>query len=143
MRKKYFLGLALVLAGVAGALFLFPPSQPEESLDIQRPVPTEASGMNPESSGSNFVELSAPVDCTNECSELKDDAEKYAYCRTICGFTTEDGIELTPPANSPLSTDYELRDAAIRERDIEKCSAIRDANLRTACQTRVTEDLLE
>lgn len=143
MQKRYFLGLALVLVGVAVALFIFPPDRPKSSLDIQRPVPTEASGMNPEASGSAFLEPSPLVDCANECVDLKNDAESYAYCRTVCGFTTEDGIELTTPPDSPRSTDYELRDAAIRERDIEKCSAIRDANLRTMCQARVTEDLLE
>lgn len=142
-QKKYFFGLAILLVGVVVALFIFPPTRPENSIDIERPALMDASGANSESSGSTLLEPSPLVSCTNECSDLKNDTEKYAYCRTVCGFTTEDGAELTTPANSPLSTDYQLRDTAIREHNIEKCSEIRDDNLRIMCQARVTEDLLE
>ncbi len=142
--KKHSLVLLIVAPVLVVIGFFFVQQKPNITSEESRPTLNESGTMNTEASGSVYTNVSPQQDCSNECASFKDDAEKYTYCRTVCGFTTENGVPIAPaPTGSPLADDYALRDAAIRERDIRKCSLIQDSTLRKTCQVRVTEDLLE
>ena len=140
--KKY-LSIFLLIGGVL-AISIFFYHQQESSERFEQPVMTEASGIGPEKDKPAFVEISPQMDCANECSSFKDNAEQYTYCRTVCGFTSEEGVATPSTSTDPsLSNDYTLREDAIRDHDIRKCTLITDINIRNTCQARVAEDLLE
>ena len=91
-----------------------------------------------------FIEITPAKDCSNECTQYQNDQEKYDYCRSVCGFTVENGVLKPPVSTNPeLSNDYQLRESAVSEKNIKKCQEIKDTNIRNTCQARVTEDLFE
>lgn len=136
---------SLILAGLIGTVYYFYSSHYEGSLMNESTAPTSDTGRK-DTSPENFTffNISTQTDCANECSNYRDDSEQYSYCRSICGFTLEEGVEKPPTSTDPtLLNDYKLKERAIRESDIGMCLLIGDTNIRVVCQTRVTEDLLE
>ncbi len=131
----FFLILCLLISAVAAYFFL----QYRDS--INEPVPTPKTETPEEQP---FLEIAPQNDCTNECVQYQNDQEKYNYCRAVCGFTVENGVEKPPVSNNPeLSSDYQTKDAAVNEKNIKKCEEIKDANIKSTCKARVTEDLFE
>jgi hypothetical protein len=141
MKKLFAISLAII---ATLAIFFYLRQEPHAAFEPPESALTEASGIGTGKSASAYTEISPREDCSNECSSFKEDAEKYTYCRAVCGFTSEEGVAKPPTSADPgLSNDYTLREDAIRERNIRKCTLIIDTNLRATCQVRVTEDLLE
>ncbi len=114
--------------------------------DGQPALPASKNGMVSDHSGTVFNELSVPIDCSNECTAFPQASDQYTYCRSVCGLSPvdPDHPELPSPSIDP-SLDQMIRqkDEAIKNRDLAACRTIPDDNLRTACEVRVTEDLLE
>ncbi len=133
--KIFFLLILLLLVSAAAYFFL----QYRGSID--EPVPNPETETPKEQS---FLEITPQNDCSNECVHYQNDQEKYHYCRAVCGFTVENGAEKLPVSSNPgLSSDYQAKEAAVSEKNIKKCEEIQDANIKSTCKARVTEDLFE
>lgn len=144
--KKILFALFVLSAAGALAVFFFFRNDSAVMMDGDKQLPatpTRTESM-PASGRDSYLDTPSPIDCRNECVDFQGDAERHDYCRTVCGFSLEEGVLRAPISGNPtLSEDYNLRDAAIREHSLQKCSLIQDANLRKSCEVRVTEDLLE
>lgn len=90
-----------------------------------------------------FVDVTEE-ECTQECASFVKSEEQYYYCRNVCGFSLDSEALLSAPdAHSSLSAQYQLKEEAIKEKNLGTCADIEDANLRKSCEVRITEDLLE
>lgn len=135
-RSKIISLILLLTLLAAGAYFFF---WHQKKKDIS-PIPEEA----PVEEERTFIDIAPQTDCSNDCQEHQGDQEKYDYCRTVCGFTIEDGVVKPPTSTDPeLSQDYQKKDTAVNEKDIQKCQDINDENIKKTCRARVTEDMLE
>lgn len=161
MRPFVPLIAALLLIATGAALWLFMRHAPQSQVFEQSSGTSEASSLEWEE---DEIEESAdpiappeditpiaptveilPSDCAQECGDFSSQADRYAYCRSVCGLTLTDPESGTTasPVNPELSRDIERRDAAIRAGDLGACDQIGDEQLKQSCQVRVTEDLLE
>jgi hypothetical protein len=133
-RSYIILSILLLIITLVGAYFFWQ-HQKKNAQPAEEPQTQEEQ---------TFLDIAPQTDCTNDCQEYQSDQEKYNYCRSVCGFTVEDGVVKLPTSNDPvLSQDYQTKEAAISEKNIEKCGEIKDGNIKKTCQARVTEDMLD
>lgn len=151
---KYWLVLALATGLVT---VFFTVRSPDERATPTAPEPQEAAGLQnlrdsmateasgADASGATIPQTALPFDCSDECLSLKQDADRYTYCRSVCGFSLTDPTSGTAvkPTNPSLEQDIERKDTAIKNRDLAACESITDEQIKKSCQIRVTEDLLE
>ena len=118
---------------------------------IQKPPETTSTDMGeistptvsqtlPSKSKDAYLPLSK-VDCEQGCKRYS--AEKQLrYCQEYCGLATP----LTDDDCSSLKDleqDYCYKDRAIATTDPTLCKRVDDANIRTTCQNRITEDIVD
>ena len=81
------------------------------------------------------------VSCEQDCRSYTDSKE-LRYCQEYCGLappmTTSDCTSL-----KDLEKDYCYKDQAIAKTDPTLCEKVSDTNIRTTCQNRVTEDIVD
>jgi len=79
-------------------------------------------------------------DCNNECANITN-KDKASYCNQICGFTpsTENSCAIL----NGLDKDYCIRDTAIQEKDLQKCTDVDDKNIQEQCINRINEDFID
>lgn len=149
MKPLILIASLAALVGVAGWVFTSVRPSPDtvsKEYSHEPTRPAEGSGMPFDSSGTVFGEISVPTDCSNECALFPERSDQQAYCRSVCGLSPIDPGKpevLQSPAEQSLEEMIRQKDEAIRSRDLALCRKIADKNLRTACEVRVTEDLLE
>lgn len=149
MKPLILIASLAALLGVTGWVFTSVRPSPDtvsQEYGNEQSRPTEGSGMPFDSSGTVFGEISVPTDCSNECALFPERSDQQAYCRSVCGLSPIDPGKpeaLRSPAEQSLEEMIRQKDEAIRSRDLALCRKIADKNLRTACEVRVTEDLLE
>ncbi len=80
-------------------------------------------------------------DCNNECATIED-VEKKSYCNQICGFTNTTTTE-TCDDLSGLDKDYCLKNKAIKDKNLQKCTEIQDSGIKKQCQNRISEDFID
>lgn len=83
-------------------------------------------------------------DCANECTNIKE-KDKQAYCKEVCGLTgtPQDDSDRSCDTLSGLAKDYCIRDKAVKDSDLTRCDEIRDSGVRTQCQNRIQEDIID
>lgn len=83
-------------------------------------------------------------DCANECTNIEDE-DKKTYCKEVCGLTgtPQDDSDRSCDALSGLQKDYCIRDSAVKDSDLSRCTEIRDSGVRTQCQNRIQEDIID
>lgn len=149
--KLLLIGLGLLLLA-AGVYFLVI-RESEQTVFEQIPDTEEAHpGLAPPQTTLPTDKTSLPTpleimpeDCTKECAPFPVNSDPYIYCRSVCGLplSSPDTSTETKATDPALSKAIQQKDEAIKNRDLSQCNEITDANLRKACQVRVTEDLLE
>lgn len=131
------------------------PKQPEEN----RPDPTSETDKNnptaepgndvpgstapektPEEDGTGAYKITI-YDCENECKYINEKNE-LQYCLEYCGLSAYENPTGCDSLKN-LEKDYCLKDLAINKKDFATCNQIRDKNIRTACENRITQDLIE
>lgn len=149
MKPLVLIASLAALLGVAGLVFTSVKQNSDplpKEYGNEQSRPSDGSGVMFDHSGTAFGEISVPTDCSNECALFPEQSDQYAYCRSVCGLSPIDP-EKPEASRSPVDPSLEAmirqKDEAIRLRDITLCQKIADSNLRTACEVRVTEDLLE
>ena len=90
-----------------------------------------------------FLEIGRS-DCENGCVGF-DDQEDTDYCKQICGL-----VPLSKPSGEEdcskfedLEKDYCFKDLAIEKTDAGICGKIEDKNIRSACEKRIMEDIVD
>ncbi len=90
--------------------------------------------------GDTYLPLSK-VSCEQNCRSYADSKE-LRYCQEYCGLTppmaTNDCTSL-----KDLEKDYCYKDQAIAKTDPSLCKNVSDTNIRTTCQNRVTENIVD
>lgn len=82
--------------------------------------------------------------CETGCEAFANDFAYLEYCRQVCGLEEPQNVTPADCENlEGLRRDYCLKDAAIIANDPAICDGIADANIRTTCESRVTESFLE
>ncbi|XLQ20247.1 MAG: hypothetical protein ACKUBY_00510 [Candidatus Moraniibacteriota bacterium] len=80
-------------------------------------------------------------DCTTECINIEIDSKKD-YCLQVCGLMGTSNGESCNDLTK-IERDYCLRNAAISEKNIEKCNDINDGGIKKQCENRLKEDLID
>lgn len=146
--KLSLIGLVVAVLGVSVYWLFFKQGEVTvfEREDELSEAPLEETSLPPNASEapatSTFLEI-LPADCQNECISFQTVPDQYVYCQNVCGLSADPATPTPKPTDPNLSQNIERKNAAIKESNLSKCGEITDANLRKACEVRVTEDLLE
>jgi hypothetical protein len=95
----------------------------------------------PADEGGNFDNITAD-DCDNECVNFKSNDGNYKYCRDICGLSLTDANNNCGEKQEP-DKDYCFKNQAILKTDLKICDSISDTKIKSSCQSRVTEDIVD
>jgi len=80
-------------------------------------------------------------DCNSECEKFKNNENKLAYCRQICGLGIKSESDDCQNLKN-LERDYCFKDMAIAKNDFKICDEIKDSGIKKTCQNRLTEEML-
>ncbi len=83
-----------------------------------------------------------PPDCARECEPYKYDDKELAYCKNVCGLSSDTSTAHCD-ARTGLAKDYCLKDRAIAEKDMILCNTIGDDGIKKTCVTRLQQEFIE
>lgn len=90
----------------------------------------------------NVLAHITPEHCDNDCNAFKIDLKLYEYCQQSCGISPIRNVSDCSEEKG-IQKDYCLKDLAVLKGDFSRCAPISDANIKQACQNRISQDAIE
>jgi hypothetical protein len=81
-------------------------------------------------------------DCDSECRNFEKDEKNLKYCQEVCGLSDNQNADNCDQKQG-IDKDSCLKNQAVINKDFKICDNIQDANIKSSCKNRVTEELIE